>query len=221
MTKPVATLKQSSNEQIRKLQDVFEGLTPETRETLARAGVTVPEGDIEAIVQGKHKYGLRCTQCQRIALYFVGDTWTIDGIVYDEPPPVPHRRVAWTQNLPSHEIDRNEPRCQHCKVPVPLQPDGSFMRDRRLTLMEKWNDSRDQRYDKAKAKDVVKQATKIASQVPKELAPTGVGTENFNASDRPVSQVIAEQRGVNVLPQIEAIAAASGVTQAVKTGKLE
>jgi len=208
------TKEAASDVTVRKLQELITKMSPAEREALAAAGVTIPLGDIEAIVKGRHKYGLLCTGCSKIALYFVGTEWEHEGVTYQEPPQAPCDLIAWTQNLPPQKINRYSPRCQNCERLIPLNPDRSFVRYRsggsdKLKLLAEFEDSRDKRYDRNKARKVAREASAAAAQAHLGDSPS------FNTPDVPASSVIEQQHGPGTLQRLEKVMDAAGVTKAL------
>jgi hypothetical protein len=200
---------------LQKLQQLVDNMSEEDRQKLAQAGVAVPQGDLTAMSEGRHDWGLRCTDCGKIALYFVGTKWTFrDQVVTDEPPPLPHYEIAWMQDLPPSEIDRHTPRCQHCAVPVRMNSDDTFNRERRrIVRLSDWTDSRDKRYDTRAAAKNNAAASLGASQ-----AQLG-DSQDFTARLKPTSDVIVAQTGdPSIKDQLEAVAGATGMT-AIVSGK--
>lgn len=198
---------------ISELKRLVDGMTPSQRERLEQVGVFIPAGDLTRVAEGFHEWGLRCTECNRIALFFVGSKWSVDGIEHSEPPVLPHYKIAWTQHLPPSEIDRNAPRCQYCGCSVPLNSDDSFNRDRgRLQRIAEWEHSRDRSFDRQNVRRVVSQATKDTGAHAAEVS------ANYNLPDEPVSNVIERQRGEGALQELEMVAEATGATAALKRG---
>lgn len=210
---PVATDKRVLSD-LEKLQQLMDGMSDEDRQKLAQAGVAVPQGDLTAMAEGQHQWGLRCTDCGRIALYFVGSKWAFRDQVVTEPPALPHYEIAWMQDLPPSEIDRHTPRCQHCAVPVRLNSDDTFNRERkRIVQLSEWVDSRDKRYDTRAAAKNNAAASLGASQ-----AQLG-DSQDFTAKLKPTSDVIVAQTGnPNIKDELEAVAGATGMT-AIVSGK--
>lgn len=199
---------------VQQLQKLVDAMAPEERERLERLGVALPRGDLESALRGHFKYGIRCTQCNNVALFFVGDSWKLeDGSSVDYPPGVAHNKIAWTQELPASEIDRHSPRCQHCKAPVPLNPDDSFRRDRgRIVEVGRFHAERDAAIEPKKLR-----------QFRQDVARGGGGqievAASYDKPDQQVSAKIAEQRGgPTALKEIEQIADITGVTEALRKG---
>lgn len=192
---------------LEQLQALIESMTDEQREKLQRAGVAIPAGSLTSISDDTFKWGVRCTKCNQIALYFVGEKWTVNGVETDMPPPLPHNRVMWTQKLAPGDIDRHSPSCQHCGVPVALNPDGSFARERnRIVIVQEFEDGRDKSFDK-----------KFVRETMKRVAAGGVAeadlSQNYNSKDEPVSVTMTRQRGESVTREIEFVAAQTGADQ--------
>ena len=210
-------------ERIKKVQSAISELEEEERQDLERMGCIMPQGNLHAALEKKYKFGLRCAECNQVALYFVGDRWRIgDDEWTDIPPGLPHNQISWTQHLPLAQIDRITPRCQHCKRDVPLNPDGSFSRERQriigldkegnlITDIESWERSRDQSYDR-------KTVQALMSSVNKGLAANPVdgtgASHNYNLPDRPVSAVL-EEKQPGITREIELVAGRTGVTDAL------
>lgn len=219
MTQPTDTKAQQA---IQELQKVFSKLTPENRESLARAGVTIPQGDLSSIVTGKYKFGLRCTKCNKVGLYFVGTEWEIRGEKVEVPPALPHWEIAWTQHLAPSDIDRHEPRCQHCQVVLPLQQSGAFDygnqllgggngTDRsKLVIVEEFEASRDRAYDRKN----VREYRRKRDQGPGDISQAGVSSD-YNANQRKVSDVINEKFGEGTAERLDKVAAETGVADYV------
>lgn len=129
---PAEDRSMTAAEVAKELVNLMGGLTVEQRELLHRLGYVIPTGDVSGAVEGHYELGYRCRHCGDVSIYFVGNSWpdgpTItlkDGSVRNVPPlTVPIDRIAWTQNRPAHEIDRNSPKCQgnhgNCNSPVHL-----------------------------------------------------------------------------------------------------
>ena len=198
----MTTVKKPSDS-ILKLQKLVESMSPDEREALAQSGVNIPSGDLQAIAQRKFKFGLRCTHCNHISLYFVGEQWDIEGQPFDYPPAVAHWRVLWTQDLPPHEIDRSEPKCQNCRVPVPLNSDDSFRRDRkRIVLVVEWEATRDKAF---------KTGRKTALDAERGAAAhLGEIDQSYNTPNEPASKAIERLGLVNSTAELEHVAQASG-----------
>lgn len=193
---------------IGQLQKLVESMSDDDRDRLERAGVVLPNGSLTAVRDEKFKFGLRCTHCNQLALFFVGETWDVDGVKTDMPPPLPHHRVMWTQDLPPGEIDRHTPRCQHCGIPVALNKDGSFSRERkRIVHVADWQESRDRSF--ARGRQEAKELEKGSAQVANEAQVSS----DYSAPKEPVSAVIARQRGEQALGEIEFVARETGASQ--------
>ena len=202
---PKPTKRSKSDDTISQLQKLVESMSSEDRDKLERAGVVLPTGSLTAVRDERFKYGLRCTHCNRIALYFVGDSWEVDGQVTDMPPPLPHHRLMWTQELPPGEIDRHTPRCQHCAVPVTLNKDGSFARERsRVILVAEWQSSRDKSYAEGRKEAKRREAGSATVENVEGLS------TDYSTPKEPVSAVIARQRGEQTLGEIEFVAQQTG-----------
>jgi hypothetical protein len=198
---------------IEQLQKIVNGMTQQERDRLSGLGINIPQGDVTAALQNKFKFGVRCTECNKVALFFVGEEWTMpNGEVVDIPPPLPHNQILWSQTLPPHQIDRVSPKCQNCGVPVALEASGSFRRDRnRIIRIEQFEQSRDASYDRKRLQDFKREvATGGAGQV--ELP------SNYDKGREPVSRVIERQRGDGSLQELEFIAKATGLDEALRTG---
>lgn len=213
-TKQPPKAKTKDQADLENLQKLVNQMSPATRDKLARAGVTIPEGDITSLANSQYKWGYRCTKCNKIALYFVGDRWTMHGKVHDVPPQLPHYEIAWTQNLPPSEISRNAPDCQHCRAPLPLNADDSFDRARqRIVNLTEWQESRDVRYDSQAARKTVGEAAKVAATADKALS------GSYNLPKEKASETINRLAGgENVAGQIELVAAETGATAALNSG---
>lgn len=153
---------------LKNLKAMLAGLSQEEREQMARLGVAVPSGDIEAAVRGEYTFGLRCTQCNEMALYFVGDKFldVATGVEYDAPQAwMTVQQLTWTQHLPSEEINRNSPQCQNCGHAVELQGNGSFRFDRRLTRLDSWKASRDAAYSRRALQELRRKVNSLGDAV--------------------------------------------------------
>lgn len=201
---------------IAELKRVVEQMSPEDRTRLQQAGMVVPHGDISQLASGDFTWGLRCTHCNQIALYFVGDTWDLGhGNVYDEPPAIPQRQLLWTQMLPPEKIDRNVPRCQHCAVTLPLEANGAFSYKRqRLVRVAEWQKSRDRSFERRFVRETVKTLTAETGQYSAEVS----STYDLASASGPVSKIIESQQGPGSLEKLDQIAQASGVTKALARG---
>lgn len=198
---------------ISELKKLVDGMTDQQRERLEQVGVFIPAGDLTRVTDGSHEWGLRCTECNKIALFFVGSKWNVNGTEHTEPPILPHYKIAWTQHLPPSEIDRNTPRCQHCGCVIPLNGDDSFSRERfRIQRIDAWQASRDKSFERSNVRRVVSEATKDTGVHAAELS------TNYNLPDEPVSNVIERQRGEGALQELEMVAEATGATAALKRG---
>jgi hypothetical protein len=193
---------------LQQLQELADSPTPEQRERFLGLGMNVPQGDMTNALLGRFKFGVRCTFCNQIALYFVGDEWVMeDGTVLDLPPPMPHTAIAWTQNLPPNKINRHAPQCQHCANPVPLDGGGTFRRDRgRIVEVGLFEQSRDKAYERKRLRDFKKEVDSGGGGIID--LPT-----SYDEARRPVSTVIAAQRGEGALKEIEFLAEATGVKE--------
>lgn len=201
---------------VHKLAALIDQLTPEQQLELDRVGVRIPGGDLTAAMEGRYKYGVRCTQCNKVALMFVGDKWRDPEGGERTLPPLylHHSRVAWTQDLPTEKINRNAPTCQSCGHPVALNQDGSFRSDRgRIIIIQDYIDGRDKVYSKKYLDDFRK-------KVAEGDGPAVEVSSDYTQKDRPVSEVIREQRGSGALQELEHIAQATGVAKAVATGRM-
>lgn len=203
---------QTRKDPIEELTRIVDGMSQEEREALLQAGIVIPAGDLSKIGTGEFTWGLRCTHCNSIALFFVGDRWMLDdGSVVDEPPPLPKHRIAWTQDLSPDEIDRHEPRCQKCGVTVPLNSDDTFCRDRhRIQRVAEFIASRDRSRDPKTVRKLVKELTKETGSY--EVS------ASYTKPDEPVSKVIERQQGEGSLQQLDALATQTGLTEAVGRG---
>jgi len=187
-------------------------LTPEERDLMSRHGVNVPQGNLEGIITGGHKWGLRCTKCNQVALYFLGTEWEFMGNTYDQPPAIHHSQLAWMQNLHPSQIDRHEPRCQHCGNRLPLMQSGAFDYGRvvgdgrsKLVLVADFEASRDAAFDR-------KALRQFRRQVSKETASSSVVVDNDYSQKRtPISKTIDEQHGEGYAEQVGKVAEALGI----------
>jgi len=196
------------------LQKHLDAMTPEMRESLEQAGLTLPSGDISAIATKDFKYGVRCTHCNKVALYFVGTSWTMHGEVVDYPPPLPHNRIMWTQLRDPSEIDRHTPRCQHCDAPVALQADGSFDRRRtRIVVVNEFETKRDESNRRENVRAAIKKAQGDVGADAMNLS------QSYSLPDEPVSKMLDRKNGEGFSKQLEAVAEATGVTEALRTGQ--
>jgi len=162
-------------EALDQLQKILHGLPAAVQEKMARLGVVLPAGNVREAVEGVYKYGLRCTQCNHIALYFVGTQFPDmnNDEVFDEPKP--HMRtdqIAWTQDLPADKIDRVRPRCQHCSHRIEITGAGCFRMDRRLQLLKDWESTRDKSYSRSSL-DKLRKKMAGASDAPMVQMPDG------------------------------------------------
>lgn len=203
-------------DKIDRLQDILSGLSPKERERAAQMGMVVPDGDVRPAMAGRFKWGVRCTECNQVALVFVGDKWKYGGEVVSEPPGLPHNRISWMQPaLQSHEIDRMTPRCQYCRRDIPLNSDGSFNRDRgRIINVSKFLDARDKSYSR-------EERDKLRRKVNTGLADGALAegySANYNTPDRPVSETIEEARP-GALADIEHVADRGGLNEFVDSLK--
>lgn len=212
---PEATPPAKGRDSIELLQELLTTLSPEDRVKLQRAGVSVPEGDLEAVFTGNHKWCLRCTTCGEVALFFVGTKFSHGGIEYDQPPPVDQRFVPWFQNLEPGDIDRHAPKCQNCAHPVPLQRSGAFDFGRqRLQKIADFQGTRDQRFN-------TRAARALQDRITSEIARDGGGdavSNSYSLPNAPVSQTIEQQHGQGILEQIEQTAEVTGARQGLANG---
>lgn len=212
---PSPKKKRTTSDSIEQLQKLLESMSDDDREKLERAGVYLPAGSLSAVQEEAFKWGVRCTHCNQVALFIVGDQWDVDGVHTDYPPPVPHHRIMWTQAQSPDQIDRATPKCQHCQAPVTLNRDGSFSRERnRIIRLDEYGDSRTpwQKQRDAAVKTGAKEARKLergGAEVPGSLQ----FDRDYNQRDEPVSNVIARQHGDGAPAAIEAFAAATGADQ--------
>lgn len=152
--------KDQTEDALEKLKALVFNMKPEVQEELARLGVTLPAGDISAAVQGRFKWGLRCTKCNCVALYFVGDKFVdlTTHTEYDEPPThLTIQQLPWTQRLPADQIDRSNPRCQSCGVPVEKESENKFRFVRRLVQVDHFIGSRDLSFSKKRLAELKRQ----------------------------------------------------------------
>lgn len=202
---------------ISQLQKLVRSMSPEDRYKLEQAGVVLPAGDLAQLRSGKHKFGVRCTMCNKVALYFVGDKWVVgepeNEIEVDEPPPLPHFRISWTQDLPPHEIDRSAPKCQHCRSLLPLNGDGSFSRERgRIVEIARWQES-------CAIHNNMKQVRKVFREVTKETgAYSAEMSANYTMPDEKASATITRQRGPEAVRELEQLAQMTGAAEALANG---
>lgn len=198
------------------LKKVVDEMSTEDRQALRQAGVVVPSGDISQLATGDFTWGLRCTHCNQIALYFVGDSWEgHGGQRHDRPPAVPHREIMWTQLIPPDQIDRNEPRCQHCGVTLPLMPNGAFATSRnRIQRVADFEASRDKSRDPSHVRETVKKLTAETGQYSAEMS----ANYDLRSATGPVSKVIEARMGQGSLDTIEKVAEATGLTKALSQG---
>lgn len=201
---------------IDQLQDILSGLSPKERERAAQMGMVVPDGDVRPALAGRFKWGVRCTDCNQMALVFVGDKWKWGNETIDYPPGLPHNQISWMQPLlQPHEIDRQTPRCQHCRRDIPLNSDGSFNRDRkRIVQVAKFEASRDKSYSRS-------ERDRLRERVNTGLADGALAegySANYNTKDRPVSETIEESRP-GALADIEHVAERGGLNEFVESLK--
>lgn len=86
-----------------------ERLEPDERAALRRLGAVVPEGTSELDDPSESVWGLRCANCNKVALRFLGTSWRGQPV---PPAGVKLSELAWTQDL--IEPNRAEPNCQYC-----------------------------------------------------------------------------------------------------------
>lgn len=200
---------------VSKLGDILgrlQELTPEERDLLSRHGVNVPQGNLEGVITGQHKWGLRCTKCNHIGLYFLGTEWTYQGNKYDQPPAIHHTQLAWMQELHPSQIDRHEPRCQHCGNTMTLTQSGAFdygsvVGDGRskLVVVADFEASRDQAFDR-------KALRQFRRTVSKQTASSSVVVANdYGLPKTPISKTIDEQHGEGYAEQVGKVAEALGI----------
>lgn len=203
--------------QIAELQRVYEALTAEDKERLAQAGVEIPVGDLSEIDVGDHKWGLRCTKCNKVALYFIGTSWKWGDQVFDVPPAIPG--IAWTQRLHPSQIDRNSPRCQHCGVTVPMQSTGAFDYGRvietasgysKLVVIAEFEGSRDKAMSKQHVRDFHR--TQYAKQVD-----MGDVSHHYTQEPREPSKVFDEQQGAGFSKELQKVAEETGAADYIPT----
>ena len=205
--KPTKPKNAKTADAIDQLQALMDGMTDEQRERLERAGVNIPLGSLSSITSDTFTWGVRCTHCNKIALYFVGDRWEHNGVELDAPPPLPHNRIMWTQQLAPSQIDRAEPRCQHCGVPVALNPDKSFMRERqRVIRISEFETSRDASFDRKFVRETLK---KVAAATTDQADLS----HSYNMPDEKASETIARQRGPDAVGEVALVASMTGADQ--------
>ena len=99
-----------------------EKLSPEEREKLRRYGAIVPEGTADLDDPGDSTWGLRCRNCNRVALRFLGTRW--NG--FPVPPAGTRLRdLPWTQD--NCVPNRDNPNCQWCGAGPNLGTSGGIL----------------------------------------------------------------------------------------------
>jgi len=201
---------------IARLQKLYEELPETDRERLAQAGVAIPLGDLSAIATGDHKWGLRCTKCNKVALYFIGTEWMFGEEKVDVPPALPE--IAWTQHLHPDQIDRHSPRCQHCGVVLPKLASGAFDYGRellsassgrsRLVIVKDFQLSRDKSFDKKNLRALKREINS------KSVDASGISA-HYNLEPREPSKVLDATHGVGFSKQLEEVAQATGAADYV------
>lgn len=123
--------------------------SPEVRQRLSAYGLVIPQFGIKAGIV--IKWGYRCLECNKLALYFVGDRFLDHaGNELDRPPSaVPIDQIPWKQDLPGHLINRHTPCCQHCGMEVALQ--NRYLRDRLIEEIDTFLASRSESERKLEA----------------------------------------------------------------------
>lgn len=208
---PKLELKQRDNstaKAVEKMQQTIAKLDPDTQEALARLGVRIPGGDITAALEGRHSWGLRCTKCNEIALYFVG-TEFIDlnnNQVYDEPKShMQIDQIPWTQNLPASEIDRSTPKCQSCHHPVERTGENCFNFQRRLVRLDGWVASRDASFDRKALSEL---RNRVANTPDVVVGQDGVGrpiVDRINTSNLEAASAVLARTNPEALRAIKEI----------------
>lgn len=214
---PLAKGAQKFASKIDKLQELVSDLSPADRERMAQMGMVVPDADVRDALAGIYTWGVRCTECNKVGLYFIGDKWRDgQGGTVSEPPGLPHNRIAWTQTaVQSQFIDRNVPRCQHCRVDLPLNPDLSFNRARgRIVRVKSFEASRDKSFSRQEVQALQSRVNKGLAENP-EAGAQGYSA-NYNTRDIPVSQQIEAGRP-GAMRDIEHIAAVAGLNEFAET----
>lgn len=190
------------------LQKVIARMTPDEKQALRRAGMPVPHGDISQIANNHFKWGVRCSKCNKVGLYLIGERWTFQDIETDVPPAMPHDEIMWTQLIPDSEIDRHTPRCQHCKHPIALNMDGSFERSRgRIVKVVEFEAARDEANDYRTIRARVAKLERLQPEV------SSLATEisqNYNSPDEKASKTIDKRFGDGAAQELEQLAQASG-----------
>lgn len=198
---------------IDRLQELVDDMSPADRERMAQMGMVVPDADVREALAGIYKWGVRCSECNKVGLYFIGDRWRDgQGGTVDVPPGVPHNRIAWTQTaIQSQFIDRVTPRCQHCRVDLPLNPDGSFNRARgRIVPVKDFEDARDKSFDRKAVQALQSRVNKGLAENP-EAGAQGYSA-NYNTRDERVSETIEAGRP-GAMRDIEYVAAHGGLNE--------
>jgi len=127
------------------VQKFLSGLRPEVRataeETLGTVLPNIPEGATEE----PRTVALRCGQCNKEALEFLGSAWRVpqaDGTVKWASRPQAGQPIAemrWIQDKGRYKSRRrSEPVCQHCGNAVPLGDNGGIRVDF-LVRTAAWN----------------------------------------------------------------------------------
>lgn len=110
------------------------------RARLATFGFVIPRLGKNAAITVR--WGYRCQQCNRVALYFIGDTFADhSGNEFVRPPAsVPIDQIPWRQDMSPELIDRHTPGCQWCKHEVALH--ARYLRDHLIVDLAKFEASR-------------------------------------------------------------------------------
>lgn len=207
------------------IADLVAEAPPEELEDAARFGLSLPSGDMSAALQGVYKWGLRCADCNNVALYFIGDKFIArDGQSYDQPQSwMTVGDLPWTQRLPADEIDRLSPRCQCCGKMVPRDGDvGQFFRltrgERSLVVdVKTWEDARDTSYNAKSARAALKarfgeEIVRAASAALEEsLGGKQLSPDDYAQKLTFASEVIARTQGREALADVEYLGKEAGL----------
>lgn len=134
---------------LKTLNDLVAKMTPEEHVEARKMGFVLPYGGADTTQ--KRKWGLRCKQCGEMAMEFLGYEFIDHNGNKTKFPPsqVCIEMLPWTQPvMPPMEVDRYNPKCQHCKTAVLLN--NRFIFPKSVVDMAEYHRKRDEMFSSAR-----------------------------------------------------------------------
>jgi hypothetical protein len=129
--------------------------------------------------EGSHAHGIRCRNCGRIALEFIGTNFVDTNGEVTDLPPIGHvhmSKLPWTQSERDHTtIDRANPTCQYCNNPVQTR-NHLFFVSKNLVHIATYNASVNKAHKELMAR------RRSGVQLGKDPVPGDLGSANYDSA---------------------------------------